>query len=459
MIATVFKPSRLRNGRRVRARTYTARYQVAGMSKPRQVALGVTDKRVAEQRLAELVKRAELEAAGLAVPADLAESMRRPLTDHLRAFLDDHRLRGSSRQYRVHVEGRVGRLIRDCRWSRLADVDAASFLAWRQSSPRSEQHDRPLSPKTLNDHLDAIRAVLGWLVKRGRLSVDPLASIDKLGVRGRQGKRRALTVDEARRLIASAGERGVVYHTALVTAFRRRTLYTLCWSNLDLDADPPTVTAEAEHVKNGTREVRVLTADLAADLRALRDRRAAQDRGCRGTGSLAPGGRVFDGLLPHNGLDFLRDDLADAGIEEVNDAGERMDFHALRHTACTLGGMTGVAGPTLQAFTGHRTESQLRRYVHAEHLPQRAVVDRLPRLVGVSDDARDDAHIDAQIVPATGRFGSPAVASCRNGGVSQTLEKQGSETQTGGDSRRLSQVEPRGLEPLTSCMPCTRSPN
>jgi len=55
-----------------------------------------------------------------------------------------------------------------------------------------------------------------------------------------------------------------------------------------------------------------------------------------------------------------------------------MDFHALRHTASTWAGMTGEASTVLKRFTGHRTDSQLAKYVHADHQPAERILDQIP---------------------------------------------------------------------------------
>ncbi len=55
----VFKRSRTVKGKRVSAKTYTGRYRPSGALKDIEVPLEVTDKQVAQSRLAAIVKRAE----------------------------------------------------------------------------------------------------------------------------------------------------------------------------------------------------------------------------------------------------------------------------------------------------------------------------------------------------------------------------------------------------------------
>jgi len=93
--------------------------------------------------------------------------------------------------------------------------------------------------------------------------------------------------------------------------------------------------------------------------------------------AMGRGERIFEGILPRVGLSFLKADLAAAGLAYEHD-GERRDFHAFRHTACTWGAMTGEDGPLLQAFMSHKSPSQTARYTHVQHLPQNRILESMP---------------------------------------------------------------------------------
>ena len=68
MEARIYKPKRLQNGKRITGRLYRARIKLAGDSKVRDIALQVSDKQVAQQKLNKLVQELEHESAGL-IPA------------------------------------------------------------------------------------------------------------------------------------------------------------------------------------------------------------------------------------------------------------------------------------------------------------------------------------------------------------------------------------------------------
>ena len=113
----------------------------------------------------------------------------------LEEFLADHQDPGQGE--RVHSAHRppdppadLGvRLGAGCETSRLE-----SFTTWRGR--------QSLAPKTLNHFYDAASAFLNWLHSSGRIPANPLGSVSKVDVRGKQQERRAFTDEEMGRLLA-----------------------------------------------------------------------------------------------------------------------------------------------------------------------------------------------------------------------------------------------------------------
>ena len=75
----VFKRSRRVGGKATRAKTYSGRYRLDGDIRDITVSLGVTDKQVAESKLAAIVRQAERERQGLLAPLIQIETVSRPL--------------------------------------------------------------------------------------------------------------------------------------------------------------------------------------------------------------------------------------------------------------------------------------------------------------------------------------------------------------------------------------------
>lgn len=426
---SVFKRRRRIDGKVRIAKTYTGKYTVGDDPVVHVVALRVTDKGVALERLRDMVRKAERRQQGLE-PSE-QETNRAALTmrEHLAAFVADLRTRGRGSQYRLHMTGRVGRLIDECGWTMLRDVDAASFQSWRSK--------QSMSAKTLNEYLAAMKALLSWM---GLRHDNPLANVRTIDVRGSETfERRALTDDECGRLLEAAGPRRVVYLAALLTGFRRGTLCSLRWGHVHLDDEAPRIVVPAALMKNRSDHVAPLRDDLAAALRSIRPDGAADNA------------LVFADLLPRYGTDFLCEDLKRAGVAVVDDLGRRVDFHALRHTAATLAASTGIHGHVLQGFTGHRTASQVARYCHVNSVPVRALVERMPRW----DSAGQSAACEGDGTPIGTQGSVPerqCVSLCGRGGSESESRKTSENLREITGNRRIHvrkrKASRRGFEPL-----------
>ena len=379
MIMNVFKRKRRnKQGKLVSARLYTGRYKMTWMDKPVEVPLEVTDKRVAEQRLSDIIKRAELEHAGLALPQQQVEAANTPLLDHLVAFIEEQKTRRHNKQYISDINSRISRLCRECSWVFIKDVEARDFMDWRVNQDE-------MSPKTANDYLAAASGFFNWLVSRGDTGHNPFATVTKLRIKGRQKKRRAFTPEEFGRLLKVGGPRGVLYMTAVFTSFRRSALYNLQWAEVDLDSPMPGFCLSDEKDKEDEERRLPMRNDLAALLRSLRgDGKDASER-------------VFSGILPKWGLGFLRKDMEKAGIAEEDALGRRLDFHGLRHTATTWAASTGASGRLLGAFSGHASESQLARYTHDDQMDLYKILQAMPTF-----ESADGTQIGSQKMVANG---------------------------------------------------------
>lgn len=429
MISKVYKRKRKRKGKVVYAKTYTHRYCMPWMDKPRDRALDVSDKRVAEKLAAEHIRQLEYEHSGISLPPAQVAASNTPLLDLLAEYVADLKATGKTRQYVWDVQNRIGRLAKECNWRKLRHVSAVSFEHWRSCGPRSLKTDQLLAPKTINDYLASARSFMMWLFRGDKLPNNPLALVQMVATAGRESfARRSLTPEEGQRLVAHAGERAVLYMTALLTAYRRNTLYRLAWADIDIDGELPMIRPAVSTIKNREEHPMPLRDDLRDALAALRP------------SDFKPTDRVFAGLLVLRGLHDLKIDLAAAGIEFETPRG-RMDFHSLRHTASTWAGMTGEAGAVLKRFTGHKTDSQLARYVHPDQQPVKRILDQLPQF--------DGPRIGTRIVatePDSERPGETRRDTDKARNAYPAKQKR----RTGRRQSGLQKMGDTGLEPVTS---------
>ena len=202
--------------------------------------------------------------------------------------------------------------------------------------------------------LTAIKSFTRWLAAEGKLPADPLASVRKPSSKtDRRMVRRMLLPDEwqwlrsvtladhATRDGMLAGERILLYATAIQTGLRANELRSLTRGSLFLDATQPYVTCKAGSTKNRQDARQYIKPDLADELR-------------QHITTKAPGAGVF--TMPRREVvaAMLRADLAAARLAwlkaakhdpqerqrreqsdflvPVNHEKEALDFHSLRHT-------------------------------------------------------------------------------------------------------------------------------
>jgi len=193
------------------AKVYTARYRDA-QGRMRDVPTGCRDKAAAKQVLARLETEAEKIRAGILTLEEVhtAAHATRPITEHLEAYLKHlalKRVRGRkvSAHYRRNLRSRMERLIREGRLHRLADLNDSRMRLWLAEAERSG-----LAPATRNEYLVTAHAFCNWAVVTHRLVANPLTRVEKAEARSdARHKRRALTVEEVRRLLEAARKRPV----------------------------------------------------------------------------------------------------------------------------------------------------------------------------------------------------------------------------------------------------------
>jgi integrase len=314
MICTIFRPKRTKNGKAQVSRLYRGRYRLKDDNKLNDIPLHTSDKRIAKQRLEQIVRDKQMEQTGMIAPQAVRDAAQSPLECHLKQYVADLRALNRDTQYINELQNRVIKLIRDCGWHLLRDVTPDSFQTWRARQNRS--------PKTINEYLASISSLLSWMEKHERIAKNPLKYVQKVHKNGKQVRpRRAFTDDEMYRLLAIAGPRKVLYVTAALTGLRRSELSQLERSDIHFEAEKPFLNVRASTTKNYKQAVIALHPDVTAELGLLIKSLPSSET------------NVFAHLMPS--MDRFRADLKAAGIEFINDKGLRSDFHSLRYTLAT----------------------------------------------------------------------------------------------------------------------------
>ena len=393
MIAYIYRPKRQRNGKQVFNRIWRARLKLNGDAKARDISLNCADKQTAEQKLRDSIRDYERTAVGLLAPAAQRETFENPIERLVDSYVADLKALGRSTDHVRHVDTRLRRLMRECKWQNLREATADSFLRWRAEQKKS--------PKTINEYQATLSALFSWLRKQNRVAANPFELVTKVDARGKESfQRRALNDDEARQLLA--GTRRPLYLLALHTGLRRGEINALRWGDLHLDVANPFYSVPVAKSKSRKEQPRPLHPELVKELQTLKTSR-----------KVTPEMLVFSERVP--AMKVIRADFKTAGIPLVDERGHRVDFHALRMTYITRLQRAGVSPREAMELARHSDmRLTMKTYTDAAQLPLAATVRGLP--------AFDDSHIDSQTLVADRPAVSPAVIGLKAIKVGKTIE-------------------------------------
>ena len=345
---------------RKRGRLYYARVRLGGWSRPRYFALGVSDKQVAQQMLADKIRKLERQAVGILPSDTVLDGSAQPVLGLLAAFLGDVKARGRAantvRLYRLGIIQVCG----ECGWTYLREISRDGFERWRAAvlAPvatvrregsiriKCEESRRvrpaiqiaaghyplnsgsgvpphtPRSANTINHILGYLKTFLVWCADREFIERDRLRLVKPVRIKAGRGCRRALSAAELAHFFASVpAHRMAVYATAYYAGLRRKEMNKLKRGDFQLDGPRPFVRVPGIAAKNGETQDVPLHRALVAILRSYWSL------------DTAPFAWAFYGHVPN--MDTWRRDLERAGIPYKDAEGRRFDFHASRMTLNT----------------------------------------------------------------------------------------------------------------------------
>lgn len=410
------------------AGTYTANYRTAD-GRVLDVATGCRDKDAAQAKLAELIRQEELLKGGILTTAEMRASRAsgEDIFAHLATYLVHLKSKGNSQRHIDDTERLATRVINECSFQRLRDIDADEVEEWLVA----REEEGKAGARTRNSYLQALNGFCGWCVKSKRLAVNPVASVHRANERtDKRKKRRALSVEEMQRLLSVARvrplaeygratirrpsdeqpedgcsratwtkapltldtleeatqrakeslkaavvarleregrERSLVYHMALFTGLRRGELASLTLGSLDLERGYVVIEAQDEKARRGATIP--LNANLLAELK----------RWIASEGLTCASDKLFN--VPVKIFKRLNCDLAVAGIPKIDERERSLDFHALRHSFGTMLSTSGVTPRVAQAAMRHSSiELTMQLYTDPRLLDVAGAMEMLPSL-------------------------------------------------------------------------------
>ena len=180
--------------------------------------------------------------------------------DHLDDYKADLLARGNTAKYADETIAQIKRVIEMADATRISDL-TPTRVQQAIASMRSDQ--RGGSIRSCNKHLVAIKGFSKWLHRNRLVRDDTLVTLKADNAdKDPRHQRRDISDEELHRLFESTkghdigggmtgADRVALYWLAAGTGFRRNELRSLTPASFDLDAQPPTVTVQANVTKAG----------------------------------------------------------------------------------------------------------------------------------------------------------------------------------------------------------------
>jgi integrase/recombinase XerD len=294
-----------------------------------------------------------------------------PISDAIALFLEHIRVHSPDkpetvRRYKKVME-HVERHLRKCMFVEAITRSHIDDFKTKRSGEASQQHDRIITPRTINFEVSVLRTFFYFLINERGLHIEnPCARYKQLKDTRAKANRRPprYTQEEIDRMFEKcrAADKAI-FATLLLTGLRKQELYFLSWPDVDLKQGTLKVTAKPQDgfsPKDYEERVIPIPPDLLAILKG-------QPRTSTWVFPNSNGNR-----LNH----LLRKLKSIADKAEVQDA----TLHKFRHTYATRLLERGCDIVTVQKLMGHSDLETTRQYLDPDEGLKRKAVNRLSLL-------------------------------------------------------------------------------
>jgi integrase/recombinase XerD len=242
-----------------------------------------------------------------------------------------------------------------------ADIDTYKI---KRSTEKSLRHDRLITPRTINFEVSTLRTFFYYLEnERGLKLKNPCSKFKHLKDQKKKAKSKppVYTQDELDRIFAKCGEyEKAIFATLLLSGIRKRELYFLAWSDLDLKVGTLKVTGDGK-AGFSPKDYEERMIPIPPDLVFLLEKLPRKSRWvfCSSTGT----------NLSHL-LRKLKSIADRAGVMNAT-------LHKFRHTYATRLLESGCDIVTVQHLMGHSDIETTRQYLSPNDELKRRAADRL----------------------------------------------------------------------------------
>lgn len=311
------------------------------------------DKKTAAQILAYWETEDAKRSSGMIDPSAerIKKQSLRPIDDHKIEWVRSLESKGNKQRHVDQAAKQLQSVIDHCGWTIAADMTPESLDRFVESLRRLNR-----SNQTVSHYVQSAKHFSRWLAKTSRIQRDSLGIASKPNPKAdRRRIRRMLLPAEWHWLRGVSGDRSILYELAIQTGLRSAELRSLHPSHLQLTGKHPHVLVRSGSTKDSEIARQYITRDFASILAAW-----------------SPATRQTVFALPsiYNMADMIRADLANARaawlqqtdddtdsdfLLATNDAGENLDFHALRHTCGAWLAIEGVHPKVIQTVMRHKS--------------------------------------------------------------------------------------------------------
>ena len=146
--------------------------------------------------------RKRLAEIGLIDPRRAAAS--KPLSEHLDDFEAALLARGNTEKHAKLTKARAKRLLDGCGFVYWSEISASTIERYLAELRKGTSDRAGIGASSSNHHLTALKSYCRWMVRDRRASESPVEHLRPLNARtDRRHERRALSVDEVRRLLTA----------------------------------------------------------------------------------------------------------------------------------------------------------------------------------------------------------------------------------------------------------------
>ena len=321
----------------------------------------------------------------------------KPLMEHIDDFEKSLLAKGRSEEYARLTTARVRRVIEECGFVNWSDISASTVLQkidnlrkyvevvkkvekinGKKVKKKGPKDLGPISAKSKNYYLQAVKQFCKWMVLDKRASESPVGHLQSIDTTSDEcNERRALELDEMRLLLETTQigpdrfgirgiERAMLYRVAAETGLRANELRSL--KKLSFDFENCTVTVKVGCTKNSKKAVLPLRKNTAVALQQF-------------LAGKMPKVPAFKMPGKYRMADMIRADCEAAGIDYEDNGRGKIDFHSLRHTTGSFLAASGVHPKVAQSIMRHSDINlTMSIYTHTLTGQDSQAIDSLPDL-------------------------------------------------------------------------------